>query len=318
MFVTPASRATRRRPPTSIFSGTTRKILTAPTSYYVSGAGSDMTGDGSIGNPWLTLGHANAFLQNAIDFGNQQAALFLAPNFNYAGLSGPTGMGGYIGGGILNILGQGSGSTDYLNTVVFVGASGGNCFSNAFETETIINIDNLTMQPRITGTACIESFARCTLFTGGNFGVFPVRGAVGMDFSALPAGNFSGGFGAFSNSSFNLFAFNDIFVPVNAGSKINYMIAAAGPFFNQPGYSFVQSNVFWRSNGAFTLRLPWAFCEQDGSIVAGFDDFSLLGGAVTGQRFTVQLEGIIQTFGAGPNYFPGSSQGQILSGGQYL
>lgn len=44
--------------------------------------------------------------------------------------------------------------------------------------------------------------------------------------------------------------------------------------------------------------------------------FGFTGGAV-GQRYSVTLNGIINTFGSGANYFPGSSAGLTSTGGQY-
>lgn len=40
-------------------------------------------------------------------------------------------------------------------------------------------------------------------------------------------------------------------------------------------------------------------------------------GAATGKRYDVSLNGVINTFGGGANFFPGNSAGSASSGGQY-
>jgi hypothetical protein len=41
-------------------------------------------------------------------------------------------------------------------------------------------------------------------------------------------------------------------------------------------------------------------------------------GSATGKRYTANLNGTILAGGAGPNYLPGSTDGTVTSGGQYV
>lgn len=41
-------------------------------------------------------------------------------------------------------------------------------------------------------------------------------------------------------------------------------------------------------------------------------------GAATGRRYDVQLNGVVNTNGAGANYFPGSTAGSTATGGAYV
>lgn len=81
-----------------------RILLTADKMYFVSTTGSDLTGDGSVGNPWATLQHAIDYFQSHIDFCGFTIRLQLAagtvgtPNV-YAGAS----IGNLVGGGNLMI-----------------------------------------------------------------------------------------------------------------------------------------------------------------------------------------------------------------------
>ena len=61
--------------------------------------------------------------------------------------------------------------------------------------------------------------------------------------------------------------------------------------------------------------------ERGAGIVArpqqvAFDPFTFVGSA-TGARYSVALNGVIQTTGAGASYLPGNSAGSSATGGQY-
>src|SRR5215469_1239458 len=127
-----------------------RNILTQPTSYYVNAStGNDSTGDGSAGNPWQTLTHANHFLQTHIDFGGQRVDLILQAAGTY-----PTSVdtnnlvdwGGYTGGGILSIHGATNAPASYIVTDSTKSYNGNGAFAFPFSTFTNIRIDQLTMK----------------------------------------------------------------------------------------------------------------------------------------------------------------------------
>lgn len=76
------------------------------------------------------------------------------------------------------------------------------------------------------------------------------------------------------------------------------------------------------SSGAFTVTIQnnpawgwsFAFARETGRIESSGVTYS---GACTGQRYYVDLNGVIQTFGSGANYFPGNVAGATATGGQY-
>jgi hypothetical protein len=42
-----------------------------------------------------------------------------------------------------------------------------------------------------------------------------------------------------------------------------------------------------------------------------------MSGGATGKRYVAELNGVINTFGGGANYFPGNVAGTTATGGQY-
>jgi hypothetical protein len=53
------------------------------------------------------------------------------------------------------------------------------------------------------------------------------------------------------------------------------------------------------------------------AVISGFYQSQSLGGAVNGQKYNCSLNGVVNTQGAGVNYFPGTVAGATISGGQY-
>jgi len=84
---------------------------------------------------------------------------------------------------------------------------------------------------------------------------------------------------------------------------------------------FGQGNATWNQSGALTHTFSgtpaWttAFVYGAGPCFLGF--FSTMTGAATGKRYLAELNGVIQTFGGGANYFPGDVAGTTATGGQY-
>lgn len=80
----------------------------------------------------------------------------------------------------------------------------------------------------------------------------------------------------------------------------------------------VASAVF---NGTFTITANLTTTQtiiSHGNAYIQISIVWLLGVfSVTGRRFLANFDGDIQTFGAGPNYIPGSADGQELDGGEY-
>lgn len=63
---------------------------------------------------------------------------------------------------------------------------------------------------------------------------------------------------------------------------------------------------------AFSVGFAW--CDTGGKMQVNSNTFS---GAASGNRYNVTMNGVIQTFGGGANYLPGSVAGTVTTGGQY-
>lgn len=77
--------------------------------------------------------------------------------------------------------------------------------------------------------------------------------------------------------------------------------------------------------GDATMSITTVQAQQNGSIVRGRSSYSnpgrrpniIVEGTVTGQRYSANMNGIISVANAGPEFWPGSSEGITATGGQY-
>lgn len=65
-----------------------------------------------------------------------------------------------------------------------------------------------------------------------------------------------------------------------------------------------------------TPNFSWAFAIANGCGACSVYAVIYSGGA-TGARYAAALNGVLQTFGGGANYFPGNAAGSVATGGQY-
>jgi hypothetical protein len=65
---------------------------------------------------------------------------------------------------------------------------------------------------------------------------------------------------------------------------------------------------------AFSAAFAWA--EDGGSAI--YSSSTTFSGGATGKRYHAELNGILQTYGSGINYYPGNVAGDVATGGQYL
>jgi len=92
-----------------------------------------------------------------------------------------------------------------------------------------------------------------------------------------------------------------------SGSAYSHIfVQAGGTLFYTPGAVTLTGSPAW-SNVFLNVT-------SGGIVSAGGITFT---GAATGKRYDVSLNGVINTFGGGANFFPGNSAGSASSGGQY-
>ncbi|MCJ2084585.1 hypothetical protein MKK88_01060 [Methylobacterium sp. E-005] len=115
------------------------------------------------------------------------------------------------------------------------------------------------------------------------------------------------------------------------GSSVAHIIASQGGSMiigtnnicdgNNGYFGYALSGTISMGGSALTFNSGPTFsvatfaASTNGSVT--FATGSSFGGAVSGPRYTVNLNGVINTFGAGANFIPGSSAGTTYTGGQY-
>ncbi|QDM27009.1 hypothetical protein FNL56_13465 [Tardiphaga sp. vice304] len=97
-----------------------------------------------------------------------------------------------------------------------------------------------------------------------------------------------------------------------------YITGGAGyHFYNVAGVitSGAAITCFITGNPAFTTFVA---ATGNTSAIGSINIVWNITGAVTGVRYAVNLNGVINTQGQGPNYFPGNAPGTVSNGGQYV
>lgn len=264
-----------------------REVLTAARTYYVRTDGNDSnTGlaDTSTG-AFLTIAGAYAALCLSIDFGGQTVTLTLGDGTTWTeqvSLPGP-----WSGGGEFVFDGNGktlsvTGAADATGSVVYIACTLPGRFT----------VQNVTLQAAGTAGSAIW-----------HTGVGTVDVGASVIFSTVPvAGNarhmLAQGTGAYIESQDNYTV---------SGSAYNHVCALAGGniglYFNTVTLNTTPS---WSNAAASAL---------DAGIVNSFG--TTFSGTSSGVRYTVIMNGVVDTFGSGANYFPGNQAGTTATGGQY-
>jgi hypothetical protein len=98
---------------------------------------------------------------------------------------------------------------------------------------------------------------------------------------------------------------------INAGNTI---FASAGSALNVNGGTIALNNNL--TVGTPTYSGAFATASNTGAILRA-STAPTISGSATGTRYSASMNGIIQTNGAGANYFPGTVAGTTATGGQY-
>lgn len=267
-----------------------RTVLTADTTFYMRTDGNDSnTGTANTaGGAWLTLAGSLANLSR-YDFGGYTVYLQIADgtyNDTYVnvpvmvGNKGPTGLviQGNAADNTLVVLDGGAPSAGV--GTIFASVPGACC-----------TVKNLKM------TTSVSAAAHLNAQSGGVIGFFNlVLGPTAANGSAVYV--FGGG-AYITNQDENLtYGGSDIEI-----GTANYVLNA------QTGGVIALYGGTWNTTTANVLSY-FAFASVGGIIDTGGCSFTTSGaGSYTGQRFICQNNGNINTYGSGPNYFPGTIAG---------
>ena len=297
-------------------SGMCRVILTQASTYYVASSGSDVTGDGSSGNPWATLSKANHFLQTNIDFGGQRVDLILQSSGTYVtsqDANNNVDWGGYIGGGTLSIHALTTLSTNFI--VTDAPAAFQAIFTFTRQSATNVRISQLTMQPVSNSAGAVNVNAAINVIVGPSLGD-GIASAYNLDLSSTAVGSNSWtGYGVQGGCGGILTVTGQqAITSPSSGNTISrfFYLDGLGQAVNAGG------NLTLGGTHTFSTGItvgPFASC-RNGWFSAGGENYVFTAGSATGQRFVVD-NGIIDTFGKGLNWFPGNSPGTMIKNGVY-
>lgn len=139
--------------------------------------------------------------------------------------------------------------------------------------------------------------------------------------SSAGSGIFHSGVGTinFQNVNFGACAVYQ-FIALGGSATIvatgNYAISGGAVYhmFGGAGGSVFVEGLTITLTGTPAFSGAFAIAKSLGAIVADGNTYS---GSATGTRYSVTLNGIINTAGGGANYFPGNSAGATATGGQY-
>lgn len=265
---------------TTLSGGTLREVLTANRTYYVRTDGSDSnTGlSNTAGGAFLTIQKA-IDVATALDLKIYNVTISVADG-TYA-LSGTSILPKpYIGAGPIYITGNTATPANCIITATSVA-----CFS----------FDSVPMKYVIKGFS---------LQVSGSFGY----GIFANNQSVVDFGNMvTSGVGMYRHydiegGSFGALAGN---VTISAGGDVAFR--CLGPSKMTLGGNTVTVT------GTPAFSTGFAQAAYTGQIMST----TTFSGSATGPRYSVTMNGVIDTFGGGASYFPGNSAGSTATGGQY-
>jgi len=254
--------------------------LTAATTFYINAAvGNDTTGTGDVAAPWATIQAAINAVNNGYDTGGANITFACSGNFTTGGYIGMP----FVGQTAVSDIVFDGGGTAQVNVVT------NTCFSAGQGAQfTVYNFAQLSTSGGTTnGTGyCLGVNQGQIRHSGNNFGSC-VNAHCGI-----------------SGSGGIIFAVGDYSI---SGSAVHGHLYAS-----ENGYIYL-SDVAITIND--TPDFPNGFVlVGDGGVVVSGASWS---GATTGPRYSLLGGGIIQTEGAGVDYFPGDVAGNTDGTGVY-
>lgn len=262
--------------------GGSREVLVAPRTYFVDPAGNDSNDGLTGGSPFLTVNKAFEVI-NTID--NQEFDVTVSLAAGTYSLTTALVVPSLVGTGNLILLGDsGSPNTRTIDS----GGAIAEPLITANQSKRIL-IDGLTVENSTVGGSCIA----CV--DGGLVNVKDlIFGTTDLAHFSIASNGIltvEGNYEITGGATWHIIVKNAVMVAL-AGSSNTITLTGTPAFVNQ----FVRCDV--------------GFIEQSTT------NFTY-SGAATGQRYLVQLNGVINTFGAGATFFPGNSAGSAVTGGVY-
>lgn len=261
----------------------TRQRLTAPITFYVSPAGNDANDGLTQGTAFASITHAYNYIRDRIDLNGFQSYIQLADGLYSTGVCqfpciGPAPV-------IQGDLADASKVTvNGVSNPAIVAAGGA-----------VIYVKNFT----VTATG-----------PGGDYGAI----GAGLYAGAATIIHQNMNFGACTDS--HIFAQSSGGITVGQTNALYNIVGGAlrHVYSGSGGYvAFADAHINLAGTPAFSESFVTA--TRGGSVDCWGAVFT---GGATGTRYLVTANGIIDTGGGGPNYFPGNAAGVQNSGGEYV
>lgn len=266
----------------SVDTNTYRTLLTADTTYYVRTDGNDSNTGlvNTAGGAFLTVQKALNVV-SMIDFNNFNVTIQIADGTYTQALTLGFCL---IGTGSLTI----QGNTGTPTNVVLTNNTAANTFLLA--SHVAVNRTNL------------KAFKVANSSTGG--GILAQNGSY------------------FQVSQLDFGACGGTQLRVDSGASCqlngNYTISGAAPIHYQVLFGgLINSITAITVTNTGTNNFSNAFAVAQYPATLRHFSATFTGGTITGKRYAVSLNGVIDTNGGGANYFPGNSAGTAATGGQY-
>ena len=266
--------------------GMQRQLLTGPLSMYVNAATGLDTNDGlSAATPMQTLNAAWGKIMHNYDLGGNLITVHMADG-TYAPLYAAGQPTGLQGAGAPPVLFQGNVANPQN---VIVSATAAQTHAVEVVNGAYIAVDSFTVQSSGVGGAglftAIGGIIQIRSMRFGNCALAHIDANAGAGFMAVTLG-----------AQLTI-----------AGNAQICLCADGGGVLEMQGANFVLV-------GTPNFSAGFAAAERTGYIIMYTNTFS---GAATGPHYAVNLNGVIDTQGGGPTYFPGNAAGVQNTGGQY-
>lgn len=254
--------------------------------FYVATNGADnpiSSGGGTAGAPFLTPTYAATQLANAVDFGGQ--AVLLQAVAGHAGFTTGLHLKPWVGGGSFAYDG-GGGSITTTNEHSIDSVSGPLPGSATIQ-NVAISASGAVSGLAVRGLYIISS---TTCFIGS-----------GVSFGAVAGPHIQPTTGAFIQFLANY--------SITGNALAHWLLFDGTLAFESPAITITLT-------GTPAFSLAFVYCTSSGAVQ--MDAPPSFTGSATGPRYAAVLNGVINTGGRGPNYFPGNAAGSTNSGGQYV
>lgn len=263
--------------------GSKRELLTQDRNYYVSPTGSDANNGLSIESPFLTIQKAIDVISGTIDCGNHEVTIQLKEG-TYT-----TSLGVELKNVIASVTPVIKGESGKANTTI-INTTGNSAAAIYSKTISTWRIENLKITTSGAGSNAVYTETPGALIEVGNNVIF------GTCLNGIHAGAFDGSAIRFISS-----------YQINGGAYAHLFAGRGGHVIAIP-----QKTV--TLNGAPSFN-TFAIAEDNGVCTHINTTFT---GSALGKRFQCNNNGIIQTYGRGTLYFPGSLAGTTSTNGIYM